>query len=111
VPPTFAQKVKTVNRKIMRPVGNFLKTTNRKVLRPVENFIRALRGKPKKVAHTHVQALPIAPTPPPMPQESNADRQIRELSELVCQLSKENVELREELQNQSSSNVIRKRVA
>ena len=68
----FAQNVKKINRKIMRPIENFLKATNRKILRPVENSIRTLRGKPKKSHPLPVlsQTAPIAPMPSIQPQSA-----------------------------------------
>jgi len=93
-PPTFAQKFKKINRKVMLPI---------------EDFVRALRGKPKKTVPSCVPQVKHAPSV--KQEEPNSDRQIRELSELVCLLSKEIVEMREELQNQSNSNTLQKRAA
>ena len=96
---SVVQKVKKLKRKTMWGVKNFLKATSRKFMRPVENLVRVLYGKSKKSA-IHIrnaQALPTTSVSSPVQHESNANRQIRELSELVCQLSKEVVELRKEL--------------
>jgi glycosyltransferase involved in cell wall biosynthesis len=98
-PPTFRQRLKKINRTVVRPL---------------ENFVRFLRGKPMKTVQP-VQMAPTLPAPvqqaPMQQKETDADRQIQELSELACQLSKEVVELREELQQQSGSNTITQRAA
>jgi len=111
---TFRQRLKKTNRNVMRPVEQFVKKANRTIMRPLENLVRLLRGKPMKTAAPSV--LPTAPAvtaAPPSQAETNADRQIRDLSELVCQLSKEVVELRELLvrNGQSDNDSVTKRAA
>ena len=96
--PTFYQKSKKIERKVMRSLKKLLKKTNRVVFRPLENFVRLVQGKPKKGTHSIVTISDhSAETVVCLPVETPADRQIRELSELVCQLSKEVVELRDKI--------------
>jgi glycosyltransferase involved in cell wall biosynthesis len=101
--PIFRQKLKKIKRKITRPLKNLLKTVNRVVFRPLENFVRFVQGKPMKTSRPAITVTvksdnssdnSVETAVNNYPIESPADRQIRELSELVCQLSKEVVELR-----------------
>jgi len=68
-----------------------LKKINRTVMRPLENLFRWIQEKLMK-------------TPQPVKKESNpaAERQIEQLSELVCRLSKEVVELRKQSRHDST---------
>jgi len=87
-----------VRRWIVKPLKRLsLKKMNRTVMRPLENLWRRIRSKPLKTTRSEKTESDIS-------METPAGRQIRELSELDCQLSKEDAEIRNQSCHDSKSN-------
>ena len=88
--------LKRTNYRFFRSLVKFLKKVNRACMRPLEQSLRRILGKPQKTSVIANFANPG--------HETLADRQIRLLSEVVCLLSKEVVELRNQSVHDATEN-------